>query len=298
MMHNTKPVTGTYSLDGLIQGKVLDYSQELSAWSKSAEAKGVKFDLRFDASDFSLLPNDIPQSFSSIKEGKLEDLISASIEELLNVFDDLSAAQIFSTLRSEKYLDGMSQQSIYRVHNDGKVDYESRVVDVETEAAPIELTNSAKIKIGLFSLLGIFLLFLASTPFINYKGMFADAKDQLTALKANELVIDTSKVCGAFNLTVDSINTRKKEIVLKVERGERWSNLYQVDPNYSFATFDDYNIAVALHKRIRLEWYDKKGKVLAVNYMKVEALVDNESFLQELDVVAKGKISSLVVLPD
>jgi hypothetical protein len=178
------------------------------------------------------------------------------------------------------------------------VESESRTVEVETEDPPAELTTGGKLKLALISLGILALLFSASLLFIDYKAMFEEAKDKVTTLKADEVTVDTVTLNKAVQVTVKEIITKEKSIVLLVEKGERWETLYQSKPKTEFDSWGDFNIAQALHSRLRCEWRDKHGNLLLVNYIKVSELKDQTSIEKKVLISTKHKIATLSVVPD
>lgn len=298
MKSGSKPIAGTYVLSGLIQGKVVIEPDMLDIWTKEAAKKGLHFSLRIDANDFSLLPSEEARPVSNLGDLFLEEVVCEHVTSLIGLFDSPQAGQIFSTLRSEEFKFGKSQQTIYKILPDGKVEPESRIVEVETEDPPAILTTAGKLKLALISLGILVLLFLASLPFIDYKAMFDEAKDKVTTLKADEITVDTDTLNKAVKVSVKEIITKEKSIVLLVERGERWETLYQSKPNTEFDSWSDFNTAQALHSRLRCEWRDKHGNLLLVNYISVSELKDQASIEKKMLISTKDKIAALSVVPD
>jgi len=298
MKSPSKPVAGTYVLSGILQGKVLLNPDFLEIWSKEVSKNGLPFSLRIDANDFSLLPTETAQSSNKLGGEPLEDLVSSSIESLIKLFDEPAEAQIFSTLRSEEFRFGKSQQTLYKLQNDGSVASESRVVEADTEEAPLELTAKGKLKLLLISLGVLAAMILITIPFVNYGEMFADAKDKVTSLKADELEVDTKNLNQAISVSVKEIILKENIIVLKVEKGERWGELYNSNPNSQFKTWKDFHIASSLHDRLRCEWYDKHGKLLLISYMQLDELKSKDSLEKKILVKTKGKVASVKLLPN
>ncbi len=298
MNTSSKPIAGTYVLSGIIQGKVIIEPDFLEIWTKEAEKKGLYFSLRIDANDFSLLPTETPKLVSKLGETVLEDVVCERVESLMSLFDAPREAQIFSTLRSEEFKFGKSQQTIYKISGNGHVEAESRVVEVKTEDPPPELTTKGKIKLGIITLGVLALAFFASIPFVDYKAMFENAKDKVTTLKADELDIDTEKLNKAVTISVKEVIPKDHLIVLIVKKGDRWNTLYSTDPQSKFKSWQDFNVAQALHNRLRCEWYDKHGNLLLVNYIDVHELDTKETLEKKMFTKTKGKISSLRLLPD
>lgn len=298
MNSGPKPIAGTYVLSGLIQGKVVIDPDMLDIWTKEAVRKGFHFSLRIDANDFSLLPSETARPVSKLGNPSLEEVVCEHVASLIGLFDSPSDAQIFSTLRSEEFKFGRSQQTIYKILPDGKVEPESRTVEVETEDPPAELTSGGKLKLALISLAILALLFLASLPFIDYKAMFDEAKDKVTTLTADEITVDTATLGDAIQVTVKEIITKEKSIVLLVEKGKRWEALYKSSPKTEFDNWADFNTAQALHSRLRCEWRDKHGNLLLVNYINVSELKDQASIEKKMLISTKHKIATLSVVPD
>jgi hypothetical protein len=298
MKTSSKPIAGTYILSGLIQGKVVIEPDMLDIWTKEAAKKGFYFSLRIDANDFSLLPSEEAKPISNLGDLFLEDVVCEHVASLIGLFDSPRAGQIFSTLRSEEFKFGKSQQTIYKILPDGKVESESRTVEVETEDPPAKLTTAGKLKLALISVGILALLFIASLPFIDYKAMFDEAKDKVTTLKADEITVDTATLNKAVQVSVKEIITKENSIVLLLERGERWEMLYESKPNTEFKNWSDFITAQALHSWLRCEWHDKHGNLLLVNYIKVSGLKDQASIEEKILISTKDKIASLSVVPD
>lgn len=298
MKSQSKPIAGTYVLSGILQGKVATSPDLLDIWSKEASKKGLPFSLRIDANDFSILPTETAQSTIRLEGKLLQDVVSDNIESLITLFDEPEKAQIFSTLRSEEFRFGKSEQSLYKILNDGTVDTESRIVEVDTEEPPLELTTKGKLKLLLMALGVLAAVVLISMPFINYGEMFKEAKDKVTSLKAEELDVDTKKLNGAVKVSVKEIILKESLVVLSIEKGERWAKLYHSTPNSEFKSWEDFSIAKSLHGRLRCEWYDKHGNLLLVNYISVDELGSQESLTRKLFVKTKNKIARVKISSD
>jgi hypothetical protein len=298
MNSDPKPIAGTYVLSGLIQGKVVIEPDMLNIWTKEALKKGFHFALRIDANDFSLLPSETARSVSKLGNTSLEEVVCEHVSSLIGLFDSPSAAQIFSTLRSEEFKFGKSKQTIYKILPDGRVEPESRTIELETKDPPAELTSGGKLKLTLISLSALALLFILSLPFIDYKVMFDEAKDKVTTLKANEITVDTTKLSEAIEVTVKEIVTKDKSIVLLVKKGKRWETLFDSSPKTTFDNWSDFNTAQALHSRLRCEWRDKHGNLLMVNYINVSDLKTKDSVEKKILISTKYKIATLRIVPD
>lgn len=228
-MAATIPVEGTYTLDGLLQGKIPDaasaeMAENLREWAQSATEAGFPFSLEIEGGQFSLLCG------SGVRELtapgiSVSETLKNSINKLIETIPEAGRGQLFSTIRSSEYVAGGEIQAVYMIGPDGLIRDQTRKVEVETRAAERSLTAKEKLRMGLIVTASLAMLLLLSSFFIDYRKMFGNVRERLTVLTVENLGFDNSLYQDFVKVTVEGLDRRRGGLAVKIERGPRWNEI-------------------------------------------------------------------------
>ena len=141
---------GTFELDGLLQGKVLDAEELLArmrGWAEFCRTQsGLKFSVDVHGDIFEVLPDNRPMDVPTNRPPS--DVVQAALEDLLSGLTPPQRAGVQSTIRSSEYRPGQEVQTLYVAQQDGTIKADQRTVKAQTTARPQPLTLRQKLIAG------------------------------------------------------------------------------------------------------------------------------------------------------
>ena len=296
-----KPVAGTYRLDGMLQGPLPPGSpvvDDMKAWVVSAKENGLRFHPSVDGGSFSLLADPAVQKTSGITKGDLEDLMVDALDAFLTLLPEGARTSVYSTVRSEEFRPGTGVQTLYAVGPDGKIASEQRLVDVDTEDAPPEITPASIRRSLLPGLVVLLLGLFISSFFIDYRKLFGEARDRVVPLAKEEVVIDQSPLGKIVEVELTGVDNKRKVLLLRLKRGADWEEAMASLPGDNAADWGTFLARKAVHRgRLQAELFDKDGKLLSSGEIRIDGL--RETKVIEVAVVARldGRLARVVVRP-
>ncbi len=297
---SSTPQAGTYRIDGMLQGPMASGEDHgLRSWADSAKAAGLLFHLRVEGGTFSFVADPMVRKSSGLKGGDLESVMAAGLNALLELLPPAQRNGCFSTLRSEEFLPGTAVQTLYPVGPDGRIHPEQRTADIDTAEAAPEITPASLRRAVLPALVALLLVLFVSTFFIDYRRLFSDARERLTPLKKEELVVrlETGGDYLAFDLI--KIDTKRNALVFKLSRGSGWDAAVAASPaDATTFGWKEYTTLLAIRQgRLRIGLHDKEGKLLVTREIEIRSLMETESI--EIAVVARPeeRIASVSLFP-
>lgn len=270
----TRNIEGTISFDGLIEGRIpADFAHEvepkLREWVTFARSAGVKFALEVDGTTFSLLVDSQPLPIARIGEDPAAT-IKQLLGQLLQAFPPPHRTGVFSTLRSSEFKPGVEVQTIYTIVPPGRVDIQERQVDASTQKPEEPLSNSERIKLGVYGLVVAAIVLAIGSLFIDYGALWSQISNTVRPIDTEQIAIET----GAYAdlLSVEKIETqsidRKLCLVVTVKPAEGFPRTdEQLDARWQEAATLQEKLAIeALARRaMRVEQYDAEGKLIATS---------------------------------
>lgn len=223
------PIEGTYTLDGMLQGKIPESAHEsmtgnLREWAKSATESGFPFSLDVDGGQFSLLCGSQRQQITGAGV-VVTDTLRDSLNALIESFPPEGRAQLFSTVRSSEIVKGAEVQGLYLIGQDGLIRVQTREVERETTAPEAPLSGKDKLKLGLI-VAAVLVVFLGvSSLFVDFKKMFGGVKERLTVLKVEAIDFRPELYEDYVVVTLESLDRRKGGVLVKIKRGPRWQEI-------------------------------------------------------------------------
>ena len=223
------PIEGTYTLDGLLQGKIPDsahaeMAENLREWAQSATEAGFPFSLEIEGGQFSLLCGSEVRKLTAPGISVAETLKN-SINALIETIPEAGRGQLFSTIRSSEYVADGEVQAVYMIGPDGQIRDQTRKVEIETRAPERPLTGKERLKMGLIVAGSLALLFLLSSFFIDYGKMFGGVRERFTVLTVENLDFDNALYDDYVKVTVEGLDRRRGGLVVKIERGPKWDEI-------------------------------------------------------------------------
>ena len=166
----TQHTEGTVSLEGLIEGHLppLPGSEDkLRQWVSTVRKLGLKFSLDTDGNRFSLLAVETPTSAEPLKPDPCESILNA-LNELMKIFPPEKRREVFSTLRSREYRQGVEVQTLYFVTGEGRFDIRRREVETDTTAPEAPLPVKHRLLYGLAGLAVVAAILALSSLVVPY----------------------------------------------------------------------------------------------------------------------------------
>lgn len=295
-------IEGTLILDGLIEGKVpaLPAAEDkLRAWVNFARAAGLEFDLRLDGGAFSMLADNLPRSAKKLAPAPSE-IIAAAVNELLKTIPPADRGRLTSTLRSIEYRPHQEVQTIYQITPDGTVAPHQRIVDAHTQAPPPPLTVRERLRMGLFGLAAAIAVVAISAAFVDYRKLWREIRDEVTAPSADAIQLDNSTFADYFGIEKAQLSPDSKSLRLLLRRTPRFP-LTEAD----FASAGTQPTTQPVLRRltldslargyIRVEYFDQKGAFVSFTPVRVHALRQNETTEVSLPFSAESRPARIVL---
>ncbi len=212
-----KPLTGTYYLDGLIEGPLgsaSDAQARLADWMRLAQQAGYGFSLEIEGSGFSLLGDTARRRAPSPTTDMAEPLRDL-LQQLAQSFPLELRSGLFSTVRSVQYGENLETQTIYALGPDGEVDAQQRTVDTATAMPEPPLTRKDHIRFGLVSLVALIAIFGISSLFVDWGDMFTKTMRKVTPVDVDAIAIELGAFEPFFEVTEKDTKGNKLQLALK-----------------------------------------------------------------------------------
>lgn len=267
-MHET-PTVGTYRLDGMLEGPLGDDPQvkaRLADWIRIAEASGYGFSLDVEGDRFNLLAASAvrPSGAADVSE-PLRDLL----EQLVTSFAPHEQPDVFSTVRSLQWGEGVETQTIYQVMPDGRVEAQQRTVDASTSRPPQPISSAGKAKrIGIAALV-LLAIFGITSIFIDWGETFTKALRKVVPV--DTATIDTDLGALEPYITVTGIEAKGSMLHLTLERTEVFPKDVAAVERALEENGLSYEVRQTLH-------------ALAAGYVRLEGFDEKERHLDTMDV--------------
>lgn len=292
------PVAGTYRLDGMLQGPAPASEQDLRAWTAAAKSAGLHFHLALEGGSFSIVADPAVHRISRLPVSDLTEHLSTALDNLLELLPDDGASIAFSTVRSEEFLQDRAVQTLYVVRPPGRIAAEQRTVEVQTEAAPPEFNSSSLRRVIPLALILILAGLFISSFFIDYRKLFADAKERVAPLTLEEISLDGSALGDYVHAELGGIDKARNSLVFRLKRGAKWDQALNSTPAESMKDWQGFLMCQAIQqRRLRIEFRDKDGVLIGNGELALSALHDKES--AELLVAPNlvGHLAKVVLRP-
>lgn len=282
------PESGTYHLDGLLEGPLgdgEDTKRRLADWLRICQKAGYGFSLRIEGDRFGLLADDTPRAAPGAGVDVSEPLRDL-IGQLVGSFPPPEQSQVFSTVRSIQWGEGVETQTIYQVMPDGRVEAQQRTVEAETRRPPAPLTGTDRVKLIGIGLLVLFALF-------GITSLFIDWGDQFSRMWRKVAPIDTAAIAtdlGAFEpyLTVQDVEAKGSVLSITLER----TDAFPQDVEAADRALDENGLSYAqqqvLHALaagyVRLEAFAKDGKHQATVPVRIANLREKKTMVLDVKI--------------
>jgi hypothetical protein len=286
---NTRPVAGTFRLDGMLQGPLPPGSPvagDMAGWVSAAGSKGLVFHLSTDGGTFSIVADPSAQKTARLGSAGLSDLLEDALNSFLDLLPGEGRARAFSTVRSEEFRPGTAVQTLYSIGPDGLVSAEQRQVDAETGDPPPELTAASIRRALLPSLLVLFLGLFISSFFIDYRKLFSEARDRVVPVSKEEVTLDLKQLGSVVEVELTEVDNKRSTLVFNLKRGADWEKAVGSKPSDASGDWNAFLIYTAVHqRRLRVELFNKEGELLGEGEIRLDDLHKKES--AEVAVVAR-----------
>ena len=214
----TTPQAGTFLVDGLLEGPASaapDTQAKLANWVAVARKAGFPFSLEMEGDGFSLLGDARARPLPAPGADPSEPLRHL-LQQLVDAFPPEARPRLFSTVRSIEYGDDLETQTIYALSPAGAIEPRQRVVDAITAKAPTPLATKDKIRLGLFGLLVLGVLFALSSLFIDWGSQFQALGNKLGPFDGQAVERDA----GPFSpyLAIQGLEARGSQLQITLAR--------------------------------------------------------------------------------
>jgi hypothetical protein len=282
-------IEGTYRLDGLVEGPLPDQpgsQQRLAEWARKSKPTGAAFDVQIDHGGFSALASERVLEIASQPQ-PIEDIVTETLDDLLNLFPPSQRGRLLSTVRSLEYRPNEEGQTLYAVGPNGRIVTEQRSVEATTTAPPEPATPRDIVKLAAITLLILALGFGISSFFVDYHAIWRDFVRQATPLSADSLAIEYDSFLPYFTVEETLIEGGNRRVVLTLKR----TGLYPSHPGrIPPEVIDQLDLpnrlaleAVA-RGRIQAEWFDEKDHCIAYTTVRIADLALDESIKVAVDI--------------
>lgn len=296
------PLVGTFLIDGMLQGPLppdTDVVDDFETWVGSAKSKGLHLHLRVEGGSYSLVADPAIRKISTLNGDDLESLFTEVLQSLLDLLPLEIRVRAFSTLRSEEFRPGAAAQTLYAVGPDGEIQTEQRMVNVETGHAAPGITRASLRRIGLPALVALLLVLLVSIFFVDSRQLIGAARDRITPLKKDELVVRHEVATDILTLELIEVDRRKNTLVFRLSRGPGWSAAVEAGPADAMSMdWPEFITLLAIrHGRLRIALLDKDDRLLVSQEIDVRGLQERESIRIELVANPRDRIATVILQP-
>lgn len=297
-------VSGTYTLDGLLQGPNPG-DEAVENWVQQAAKSGLDFSLELDGGQFSLLASNAEKKTSRLVGGDLQSVMTAALETFSALYGG-SPAPLYSTLRSRESRGGAEIQTLYFIQPDGKVSVQSRRIGTEAPPPPPGAAATKPKRhlllqgcglLALLTLLGLVSLFL-----VDWKELFHRTKVMVQPSQGVEL--ESSATADYVSITISSVKQLDGYVELEIKRGPRWAEAKATDlnepvPQAGTLPWREF-LALQAVKRgyVYCCFYDERGVYTGESMLPLDQLNQQESFLGQTAIPrTRAMLKKLVVKP-
>lgn len=269
-------VEGTFTLDGLLEGRLGDEgfgAAELRSWAARAGDRGLHFSVEVEGNVFSVLG--VRRAVSTADLGdEPSRAVAGALEDLLDEMPPDTRAGAMSTLRSIEYRKGEQVQTLYVLTPAG-LDVRQRRIDAETVSPAPPMTGKQKLRLALTGLGVAALALLVSSVFVDYRALLGRVADSMTPVSADDIAVDVGPFATSFSVDKKAIAKGSRALVLTLKRGEGFP-LSDQDIQKRCDEAKDVRArltAEALARGyVRCECFDKEGKYLYSALVRVAGL--------------------------
>jgi len=320
---NDTPVAGTFRLDGMIQGPLppdIPVTADIKAWVMSAKASGLNFHLSVDGGGFSIVTDPCVQATSRLAKPDLEALLCDALDALLTLLPLTCRGGVYSTVRSEEFRPGIALQTLFTAQSDGTFASEQRVVQVETQTPPPEITAASIRRAAVPALIVLILVLLGSMYFIDYHKLFSAARDRVVPLTKEEVTVNQTALGKAIEVELVGIDSAHNALLFQLKRGSDWNRALSSSPQVQGhprqpewptwnralssppqetpANWPDFLMRLAIHQsRLRIELYDKDDKMLSSGELCLDPLKAKPSAQVAVIVTLSERLAKIVIRP-
>lgn len=270
-------VEGTFTLDGLVEGRLGGQADEcrarLESWLKTAQAAGAHFSLELGGDTFGVLGNGQPVPAAALGEDPAKR-VAALLFDMLKVLPPSVRAQVFSTLRSSEYRRDEEIQTIYAVSPDGTVQLHQRTVAARTEAPPEPLTLRQKIRLGAVGVAVALAVFGISCFFVDYGKFLGQVKDTIIPVDPAAVKVDATAFARYFTAGKPAVVARGKVFALPVTRTKSFP-LRDSDCDFQAywgAMSNRLAVEALARGYVRFEWFGEDGALVDAGEIRIAAL--------------------------
>jgi hypothetical protein len=292
---------GTFVVDGLLEGKIPpeeDFLERLQDWIRLLGTVGVRLNLEAEGDTFNLLANHVTVPTARLGP-QPADRIREALEDLVRVFPDPGASEIFSTLRSVEYAPGEEIQTVYLVRPDGSVEAPQRTLDARTAPPEPPATPKERVRVVLGGLALLAIVFGISSLFIDYRSFFRGLWHRVAPLDVEQIEVDPGPFVRYFSLEEKERGSGSKTVVLTLApTAEHPRNDDQIEAAVVAAGEAlERRLALEALARgyIRFEVYGEAGQLLRATFLDVRGLRDQERIEVEVPVPRDPRPARIVL---
>ncbi len=299
---SSERIEGTVTLDGLIEGRlpaVPHIEEKLREWTGFTKSLGLRFDMDVSGSSFSVLPGSEAVATSKLGAAP-EQVISQTLQQLLDLFPQESRQGIFSTLRSAEVRKGEEVQAIYPVGANGTIQTQTRRVAATTIAQAAPLPAKQKLMLAGLGLLGAVGLVAVLSLFVDFRAIIRDIADTARPLNAEEIRIDASIYEAFFRIDRVEVTPNQRFLLLTANRTngyptseEALSRLWKGHDAGNLPT--RLTIEALAKGYVRCEVFDSNNHFVTSHWLRVQDLRQSESVELLLPLPEKRIIGKLVL---
>jgi hypothetical protein len=295
------PIAGTYRLDGILQGPLPPapgLAADLEAWVASARKAGLHFHLSVDGAAFSIVPDPAVRPTSGCGGRDVGGLVEEGLNAMLSLLPEGARAAVFSTVRSEEFRPGIAVQTIHALGPGGRIVGQRREVAMDTADARPELNPAVIRRIAKWLLLGLVAAALLSVLFVDYRKLFANARERLSPLTIEEVAVDCAALGNALEARLTAVDSSRGALRFRLQRGTGWDQALAATPQESLADWGEFATRLAIRQgRLRVELFDKDGNGLGSGELPLRGLLEKPE--TEVVLLAKppGRLAKIVVRP-
>ena len=277
-------VEGTLILDGLIEGKLPDLPDArriLRDWVAAAGSLKLHFHLEIDGDRFNLLADSDPIAVDELGPEPAE-VIRGALADLLKVFPSPRTAGVLSTLRSVEYDRGQEVQTLYAVGAGGKVETHERVVEAETTRPEAPMTRRQKLRLAAIGVGVALLVLLVSSLFVDYRGIISSLFEQITAVDAEKLRIETGGFEKYFAIEKREVKGgRERRLLLTVKRTDAFprtaADCEKLLETEGKTLAGRLTVEALARGYLRYEHFDKEGEFIGAGEARIADLRGREA---------------------
>jgi hypothetical protein len=217
-----KALEGTFVIDGMIEGPLLDARHEhaLRDWIARVAQRGLSFALELESGSFSVLADSAPVAMDKIGDAPA-DAATNALRELLDTLPRPMRTKVFSTLRSMQYGKNTELQTIYTISSAGTVQTHQRAVETQTSPPMMCMPRQGLMRrFGMGAIVAMLAL-LVSALFVDYPSAGRKLLGSLRTADAEGITVEAGPF--AQYIKIESKRMSKMGLLtLTLRRGERF----------------------------------------------------------------------------